>query len=227
MEATRRSTALLVGLLAALIATMAGGPAGATEEGEEGPKPALEPTVSVTLDIHSDLPSSSFQPRGAIVSRVLGGQRGGDMSGDEIDADTAAEAERSLEDLGAERTPEGLVVTLPETVLFEFDSTELIGDADEVITDVAELLEFYSHVEVEVQGHTDSMGEVEYNQELSEDRAETVRSALIDAGAQGSQMTAVGFGQDRPVAPNVNPDGSDNEEGRQQNRRVEIVLRDN
>lgn len=225
-----RSIAVAVSLLAALMVLMAV-PAhaqddGAGDDGDESEQEVeAEPTLTVALDIHDEVPASRFSPLGRVSSLVHGGTRGGQaVTADEIDAEAAAEADRSLEELGAERTPDGLVVTLPETILFEFDSAELIGDSDEVVERVAELLEYYEGVAVEVRGHTDARGDADYNQRLSEDRAGAVVDALVDAGAPASQLTAVGFGATQPVAPNETPGGEDDPEGRQQNRRVEVVL---
>jgi outer membrane protein OmpA-like peptidoglycan-associated protein len=200
-------------------------PAGADNDDEEPTEPTTR--LRVGLDIHGEVPRTSWSARGPVLSTVHGRDRGGQSAtSDEVGADAATAAERSLEELGAERTPEGLVVTLPETILFEFDSAELLGAADETIDRVADLLAYYADVDVEVQGHTDDHGEPGYNQELSEDRAEAVRDALVSAGASAAQLTTVGFGETQPVAPNQTDDGEDDPEGREQNRRVEIVLRD-
>jgi OmpA-OmpF porin, OOP family len=91
---------------------------------------------------------------------------------------------------------------------------------------VAEVLAFYADVEVEVRGHTDDVGGDEYNQQLSEDRAQAVVDALVTAGASPVQLTAVGFGASDPIAPNRTAAGDDDPEGRQLNRRVEVVLRE-
>jgi outer membrane protein OmpA-like peptidoglycan-associated protein len=77
---------------------------------------------------------------------------------------------------------------------------------------------------VSVQGHTDAIGSEAFNQQLSERRAETVASALEGAGVNPQQITARGFGKRYPVAPNTNPDGTDNPAGRARNRRVEVVI---
>ncbi|WP_052666425.1 OmpA family protein [Nitriliruptor alkaliphilus] len=193
------------------------------EDADDAGEAEDEPMVTVAIDIDGELEPTTWNPRGRVATTVAG-RGGGDP--DTVDADDAAEAEASLEDLGAERTPDGLVVTLPETVLFEFDSADLVGDADEVVVRVAEILAFYTDVQVEVRGHTDDVGSDEYNQELSEGRAQAVVDALVAAGASSSQLTAVGFGATDPVAPNATADGEDDPEGRQRNRRVEIVLRE-
>ncbi len=79
-----------------------------------------------------------------------------------------------------------------------------------------------------ISGHTDSKGSEEYNQKLSEKRAESVKKWLIEnAGVNPKIIEISGYGESRPVAPNTNPDGSDNPEGRQKNRRVEIVIKKN
>ena len=77
---------------------------------------------------------------------------------------------------------------------------------------------------VSVEGHTDAKGATDYNQALSERRAGTVRDWLVRRGAVPAGTPMVGYGESRPVAPNVKPDGSDDPEGRAKNRRVEVVL---
>ena len=226
MIATERRPRLLP-LVAAvvLLSLVVVSPAGWADDEED--LEGAEPTLTVAVDVHDELSASSWSTQGRVASLVHGADRGGETAtSDEVDAEAAAQAERSLEELGAERTPDGLVVTLPETILFEFDSADLVGDADDTIDDVAELLDYYADVEVEVQGHTDDHGEADYNQNLSEARAEAVYDALVAAGASSSQLTPVGFGQTEPVAPNETDDGEDDPEGRERNRRVEIVLRD-
>ncbi len=135
----------------------------------------------------------------------------------------AEEAQRQLEaalaELDAERDARGLVVTL-EDVVFETDSAELTSGGRDRIRRVAEAVAKLEGRKVIVEGHTDSTGEADYNQALSERRANAVRDALIASGLGGDGVTAVGLGEDRPIAPN------DTEAGRQQNRRVEIIVQD-
>jgi outer membrane protein OmpA-like peptidoglycan-associated protein len=75
-----------------------------------------------------------------------------------------------------------------------------------------------------VEGHTDAKGSDTYNQTLSENRAKTVRDWLAVHGALPTATPVKGWGKRRPVAPNAKPDGSDDPQGRQKNRRVEVVL---
>jgi outer membrane protein OmpA-like peptidoglycan-associated protein len=77
-----------------------------------------------------------------------------------------------------------------------------------------------------IEGHTDGKGTHPYNMKLSENRAGAVKQWLVtNVGVQASRIKTTGWGETRPVAPNTNPDGSDNPQGRQKNRRVELTLR--
>jgi outer membrane protein OmpA-like peptidoglycan-associated protein len=77
---------------------------------------------------------------------------------------------------------------------------------------------------IELGAHTDSKGDDAYNQKLSEARAKTVVDYLISKGIDGSRLVAKGYGESSPVAENSNADGTDNPEGRQQNRRTEFKV---
>jgi len=110
-------------------------------------------------------------------------------------------------------------------VNFDFDKSDITK------ADVAELkkaIDFlwkYPGAKVKVEGHTDSKGTEEYNQKLSERRAEAVSQYLIKEGAVGKTMiSSTGYGELRPIAPNKTKNGKDNPEGRAENRRVEILI---
>lgn len=105
--------------------------------------------------------------------------------------------------------------------LFDFDQAELRPDAVETLASVGPMLREQGDHPVTVEGHTDGRGSEAYNQRLSERRAASVRDWLV---AQGYLRDAAvqGHGETRPVAPNEHADGSDDPEGRQRNRRVEI-----
>ena len=118
----------------------------------------------------------------------------------------------------------GLVITLGNEVLFDFDKADIRPEAGPVLDDVADYLTTNGS-SIQINGHTDSIGTDEYNQDLSERRAAAVWAALQERGVTvGAEL--VGSGETQPVAPNQNPDGSDNPAGRQLNRRVEIVIFD-
>ena len=101
-------------------------------------------------------------------------------------------------------------------VTFDFDSARLTPNARTILRNVAERLAYHHKTEVEISGHTDSVGSRAYNQRLSERRAEAVRDYLIELGVDAERLTAVGFGPEQPIASN------DTEEGREVNRRIEI-----
>lgn len=135
------------------------------------------------------------------------------------------EISETLEEFDATEVDGGFRLTLPDSILFDFGSAELRGDSNQALTLIAEVLEFYADAEVIVVGHTDSVGSAASNQALSEQRAQSVVERLItDHGISSERLSAEGRGADEPVAPNVHEDGSDNPEGRQLNRRVEIVV---
>jgi OOP family OmpA-OmpF porin len=108
-------------------------------------------------------------------------------------------------------------------VNFDFDKSTLRPDAVAILNEAIEILKRYPDLRVEVAGHTDSKGTDQYNQALSERRATAVYDYLTKNGvAAGRLMGPTGYGESRPIAPNTNPDGSDNPEGRAQNRRTEL-----
>lgn len=116
----------------------------------------------------------------------------------------------------------GATLTLDAGVLFDFGSAEVRPDAAAALDTLAAALAEVAAPTGSVAGHTDSVSSAELNQRLSEDRADAVAAALADRGV-GTAFDVVGYGEDRPVAPNE-VDGQDNPAGRQLNRRVEIVL---
>ncbi len=110
-------------------------------------------------------------------------------------------------------------------VNFDFDKSDLTK-ADEA--DLKKAIDFvgkYHDAKVELDGHTDDKGTKQYNQKLSERRAEAVRQYLIEEGAvDKARISAKGYGESRPIAPNKTKDGKDNPEGMAENRRVEILI---
>jgi len=132
----------------------------------------------------------------------------------------------ALQNLGAKETETGYQIDLPGDVLFDFDKWEIRPDAEKTLKKVGEIIADYGSPEVIISGHTDLKGSDEYNQKLSEKRAVSVKEWFeINAGIKSEIMQTVGYGERKPVAPNANPDGSDNPEGRQKNRRVEILIK--
>jgi OmpA-OmpF porin, OOP family len=127
--------------------------------------------------------------------------------------------ERELADLKGKRTERGVVVTLGD-VLFDTGKATLKPGAYSAIDRLATVLKEDRSRKVMIEGHTDSVGSDEYNQQLSERRAASVQAALFERGVEASQVSTMGRGEMTPVASN------DNEAGRQQNRRVELVFQE-
>jgi len=119
--------------------------------------------------------------------------------------------------LATRDTARGLIANMSD-VLFKSGSHELLVGARERLAKVSGIVLAYPSLHLSVEGHTDSIGSDDYNQQLSEKRAEAVRDYLIQQGISSDSVVASGFGKTAPVASNETP------EGRQQNRRVELVL---
>jgi outer membrane protein OmpA-like peptidoglycan-associated protein len=114
-------------------------------------------------------------------------------------------------------------IHLPADVLFDFDKADLRPEAAPVLERVAIVLKSDPTSSATIAGHTDGKGNDQYNQDLSERRAQSVRRWLVGHGVSDN-MAARGFGKTKPVAPNTLPNGADNPNGRQKNRRVEITF---
>jgi outer membrane protein OmpA-like peptidoglycan-associated protein len=125
--------------------------------------------------------------------------------------------ENELSELKAKQTERGLVITLGD-VLFEFNKAELKEGAARNLAPLVKALTTDIEQTVIVEGHTDNIGSKDYNVSLSEKRAESVKAYLVGQGIDGARISTDGLGFDYPVASN------DTNEGRQQNRRVEIIL---
>ena len=117
----------------------------------------------------------------------------------------------------------GTVITLEDSVLFDFGSSGLRSEASTTLSNLATVLKDSKAPKVQVQGHTDSISDDASNQTLSEQRAKAVTEALTSNGVTAS-IESVGYGETKPVAPNENSDGSDNPAGRRLNRRVEVFV---
>jgi outer membrane protein OmpA-like peptidoglycan-associated protein len=109
-------------------------------------------------------------------------------------------------------------------ILFDFNKATLRSSAEETLNKIAKFLNGRKVSLIRVEGHTDSVGSADYNQRLSEQRAETVKNWLENNLDIEPTITTVGHGPRKPVAPNTMPNGADNPEGRQKNRRVEIFI---
>jgi OOP family OmpA-OmpF porin len=111
-------------------------------------------------------------------------------------------------------------------VHFEYDKSTLLLDSKAILDRVALSLKSEPDVRIQIAGHTDAHGGDAYNQRLSDARAKSVVDYLASRGIPRERMTWKGYGESQPVEPNENPDGSDNPDGREHNRRVELHILD-
>lgn len=131
----------------------------------------------------------------------------------------AEELARRVNELEAQQTERGLVLTLGD-VLFDFDKASLKPGGERAATNLAQFLKEYPERNVMIEGFTDTIGPTDYNRQLSRRRANAVKQALLNKGIQPSRIRIRGYGEKYPVASNST------EAGRQQNRRVEVIISD-
>lgn len=161
--------------------------------------------------------SGSDRVRNAAIGAAVGAGVGA-IIGNELDKQ-AAELRSGLgNDVQVVNQGDRLIVTMPQDILFATDSSTLRPDLRSDLHVLAQSLQDYPNTTVDVIGHTDNVGDASYNQGLSNRRANSVASVLISRGVNAGRVRAYGRGEAEPVASNLTPDG------RQQNRRVEIVI---
>ena len=153
--------------------------------------------------------------RGAIIGAVLGGAAGA-IIGHQMDQ-RAQEIQQAVPAATVERVGEGIQVTFPSGLLFDFDSDIVRSNAATNLNELANNLSKYNDSNLMIVGHTDAVGSSEYNQTLSERRASSAARYLKAQGVSRYIATA-GLGEREPIASNTT------EAGRQKNRRVEIAI---
>ena len=154
--------------------------------------------------------------RGAVLGGLLGGGIGNalDRQEDELRAQLGG-------NVGIVNNGDNLTVTLPQDILFATNSTTVSGASQSSLGTLAASINRYPDTTVNVIGHTDNVGDAAFNFDLSQRRAQSVTSVLMNAGVSPARIRSVGRGEDAPVATNQTS------EGRQQNRRVEIIITPN
>ena len=153
---------------------------------------------------------------GAIIGAAAGGAAGV-IIGNKMDKQ-AKEIEKEVHDAKVERVGEGIVVEFNSKVLFGFDRSDLTNQALTNLTQLTKVLQKYPDTNIEIQGHTDNVGTVEYNQDLSERRATSVAGYLRSNSILSSRISTRGYGENAPGYSN------DTETGRSQNRRVDFLI---
>ena len=111
-----------------------------------------------------------------------------------------------------------------KNIYFEYNMADIRTDAAKELDKLVDLLNDNPEIKIEMGSHTDSVASEVYNIELSQRRAESTVSYLIRKGIATERLVAKGYGESKPIARNTNPDGTDNPEGRQRNRRTEFKI---
>lgn len=158
------------------------------------------------------------KPKNVVVGATIGAAVGAGL-GNELDRQEA-DLRDQIAGSGATITNTGseLIVTLPEAVTFDTDSTFVRQSSRTHLAGLAENLRTYPSSSIDVIGHTDNVGGEDYNQNLSSRRANAVFEILTQEGVDASRIRAFGRGENEPLASN------DTDTGRQQNRRVNVVI---
>jgi OOP family OmpA-OmpF porin len=113
----------------------------------------------------------------------------------------------------------GNKIEISEKVMFDYDKATIKPESHSLLADVAKVISEHKQIKkIRVEGHTDADGKDQYNKRLSQQRADAVKAFLVKAGIKGSVLESVGYGKEKPIAPN------DTEEGKEKNRRVEFVV---
>jgi len=134
---------------------------------------------------------------GAGIGAVVGG-----IAGNRIGAymDQQEEQLRQLEEANIQRNQDVLTATFKSDFLFDLNSADLKPGSSSELNRVASVLTNYPQTTIQVEGHTDASGSVDYNQKLSERRALTVKKALVDRGVDPQRIDAVGYGKSQPIS---------------------------
>jgi len=156
---------------------------------------------------------------GAGIGALVGG-----IAGNRIGAYMDAQEQMMRQELAAvegasiQRNADTLALTFKSETMFDVNSTQLKPSAYDEMFRVSKVLNQYPQTTLLIAGHTDSTGTEQYNQQLSERRAEVVKNALAGNGVNPARVRTIGYGESKPIASN------DTEAGRQLNRRVEITI---
>lgn len=153
---------------------------------------------------------------GAVIGAAVGGVTGA-VIGNKMDKQ-AEEIKNEIPDVIVERVGEGIVIEFTNDVLFGYDSYALTAHAHENLTKLVMILSKYPDTNIEILGHTDSKGSTKYNQNLSEQRSQSVSKYLHDSGVSFSRLSSIGYGELQPKYSN------EDASGRSMNRRVEFAI---
>ncbi|MCC5942832.1 MAG: OmpA family protein [Balneolaceae bacterium] len=153
---------------------------------------------------------------GAIAGAAVGGTVGA-IIGRQMDR-RAEEIAKELDGVTIQRVEEGIAVSFDSGILFDFDSSTLRAEARENLRKLAQIMSEDDETELMIVGHTDSVGDENYNMRLSLRRAESAANYMISQGLSRNRVSVEGRGENEPIATN------ETDQGRQENRRVEVAI---
>jgi len=153
---------------------------------------------------------------GVLVGAAVGGTTGA-LIGRRMDRVTE-ELQADLEGATVQRVSEGILITFNEGLQFKVASYTIQSNSTENVDDLSRILAKYPDTDILIEGHTDSDGEEEMNQNLSVQRASAVQSALIKNGIDIRRISTIGYGETQPISDNSTA------KGKQENRRVEVAI---
>jgi outer membrane protein OmpA-like peptidoglycan-associated protein len=162
---------------------------------------------------------------GAGVGALIGGKKGaliglgvGALAGGSVGLYLDKQHKELEKVAETRRTENGIIVNMKNDILFDTGSAQLKNEAVEQLVKVGDIVAKYGDDRVKIEGHTDAVGGTDYNQKLSEQRADAVKTVLVARGVKPEQISVVGYGETKPIAPN------DSTDGKAKNRRVEMHI---
>jgi outer membrane protein OmpA-like peptidoglycan-associated protein len=161
---------------------------------------------------------SGKRTQGALIGAAVGALAGGLIGNYMDEQERALRAQTAGTGIEVQRQGDNILLNLPEGVTFDVGRSDIKPQFYGALDSVADTLRQYDQTRIEISGHTDSTGSADFNQRLSENRANSVKGYLGGRGVARERMYAVGFGKTQPIADNGTA------EGRARNRRVEIVV---
>ena len=161
---------------------------------------------------------SGDRTKGGLIGAAIGATVGG-LIGRQMDKQEA-ELRNQMAGTGVEVQRQGDTIRLqaPENITFDTNRADVKPQFQPVLTQLAQSIRQYPGTVVQIEGHTDATGSAAYNETLSENRADAVRSYMLQRGVEAHRLVAVGYGMTRPIADNGTV------QGRAQNRRVEVLI---
>lgn len=156
--------------------------------------------------------------KGALIGAGIGALAGGSIGGYMDNQESQLRQRLQASGVSVTRVGDNIVLNMPGNITFASESAEINPSFTQVLQSVALVLNEYNQTLIDVNGHTDSTGTQFLNQQLSQQRAQSVANYLVSLQVKAQRIAVQGFADTQPIAPNTTP------EGRAQNRRVEIRL---